>query len=94
MAACLRFGWAATFVETGLDAFNENTGWAPVPTDGSARLLSGILPWRLLAARSALWTPRGLSNVRGRSAFGEYWHGHVILSFVFDSGTSPEFTHK
>ena len=66
----------------------------PVCPLGGAQPLSGILPWRLLAARSALWTPRDLSNLMARSAFGEYWHVHVILSFVLDSGISPEFTHK
>jgi hypothetical protein len=29
VAGCLGFHWAATFVETWLDAFNENIAWEP-----------------------------------------------------------------
>ena len=94
MAGCLGFQWAATYVETGLDAFNENIARNPGCSLGGSQPLSGILPWRLLAARSARLTPRDLSNLMARSAFGEYWRVHVILSFVLDSGISPEFTHK
>jgi hypothetical protein len=66
----------------------------PVWPLGDAKPLSGILPGRLLPARSALWTPGDLSNLMARSVFGEYWRIHVIPLCVLDSGISPEFTHN
>ena len=51
----------------------------PVWPLGGAKPLSGILPGRLLPARSALWIPRDLSNLMARPEFGEFWRIHVIL---------------
>ena len=94
MAACLGFRWAATFVETGLAAFNESTAREP-SFDRRQRPAA----FRHSAVEAAGCAVRALDTSRfvnygARSAFGEYWRVPVCLSFVLDSGRSPEFTLK
>jgi len=73
MAACLRFGWAATFMQLGCHALMERPPGGPVPTGGNRRTLSGILPGRV-----SLRGPR-FGHLEVRPEFGEFWRVHVIL---------------
>ena len=62
MAGCLSFHWAAILVESGVDALIEKVARDPSFPLGGAQPLSGNLPWKLLAVRSAIWTTPGLFN--------------------------------
>ena len=94
MGGCLGFHWAATYVETGLDAFNENIAREPsLPARWRPAAFRHFAVEAAGCAVRALDTSRFV-NYGVRSAFGEYWRVHVNLSFVLDSGISPEFTHK
>ena len=82
MAACLGFGWAATFVESGLGAFNENTARGP---SSDRRQRQTAFRHSAVAAGaaagsgvSALDTPR-FDKLMARQEFGEFWRIHVIL---------------